>query len=98
MKATQILGTLLFVCLFATFSNAVGNKSDRQRTSIHQLGIYLSPGGGHWVKSKTADGSIVVLEDRSVWQIDLLDRLDTALWLPMTNITVVEIRKQITEA
>jgi hypothetical protein len=43
------------------------------------------------VKSKTDDGSIVVLEDRSAWEIDLFDRLDTALWLPMTSITVVEI-------
>jgi hypothetical protein len=42
------------------------------------------------VQSKTDDGSIVTLEDGSVWQIDPLDQIDTTLWLPMTEITVVE--------
>ena len=91
MNATRTLRMLLGICLFAAVAGAVENKPDRQHANIHQLGIYLSPGDGHWVKSKTADGSIVVLEDRSVWEIDLFDRLDTALWLPITNITVVEI-------
>lgn len=53
-------------------------------------GVYLSPGGGHWIKSKTSDGQIVTLEDRSVWMIDQLDRIETMLWLPITSITVVE--------
>jgi len=53
-------------------------------------GFYVSPGGGHWVQNKTDDGSIVTLEDGSVWQIDPLDQIDTALWLPITEITVVE--------
>src|SRR5262249_52405441 len=52
--------------------------------------VYAGVGGGHWVKSKTDDGEIVTLEDGSVWLIDVLDRIDTALWLPITDITVVE--------
>jgi len=41
---------------------------------------------GHWVNSVIDDGAIVTLEDESVWQIDSLDRIDTALWLPTTDI------------
>jgi hypothetical protein len=53
-------------------------------------GLYLSTGGGHWIKTRSDDGDIITLEDGSVWLIDPLDRIDTALWLPITDITVVE--------
>ena len=45
---------------------------------------------GHWIKSKSDDGAIITLEDGSVWQVDPLDRIDASLWLPITDITVVE--------
>ena len=43
---------------------------------------------GHWIKSVSNGGEIIILEDNSVWQIDSVDRIDTALWLPVTNIAV----------
>jgi hypothetical protein len=43
---------------------------------------------GHWIKSVTDDGSVIVLEDGSVWLIDDVSRIDTALWLPLTEIVV----------
>ena len=52
--------------------------------------FYSSPGDGHWIKSQSDDGTIITLEDDSVWQVDPLDRIDTSLWLPITDITVVE--------
>jgi hypothetical protein len=67
-----------------------GTERDEKPTNIHRFGVYVSPRDGHWVQSKTDDGSIVTLEDGSVWQIDPLDQIDTTLWLPMTEITVVE--------
>jgi len=45
---------------------------------------------GHWVKSVSSDGEIVILEDGSVWKIDLADRVDTALWLPTTSIVACD--------
>jgi hypothetical protein len=60
-------------------------------TDSRASAIYLSPGSGHWIQSVGDDGAVVVLEDRSVWLVDVLDRIDTALWLPMTEITVVEL-------
>lgn len=41
---------------------------------------------GHWVQSVSSSGEIVILEDGSVWKIGALDRIDTALWLPTTDI------------
>jgi len=53
-------------------------------------GIYPSTGPGHWIKSISANGRIVTLEDNSVWEISELDRLDVSLWLPSDDITVVD--------
>lgn len=43
---------------------------------------------GHWVDSVSDGGEIVKLEDGSLWQIDLVDQIDTSLWLPTTDIVV----------
>lgn len=61
---------------------------------VGALLIVLSPGpsaiacdSGHWVQDVSSNGAIVVLEDDSVWSIEPGDRVDTSLWLPMTDIT-----------
>ncbi|MFX3544878.1 hypothetical protein [Ralstonia mannitolilytica] len=41
---------------------------------------------GHWVDSVSDDGQIVKLEDQSIWQVDAVDAVDSALWLPTTDI------------
>ena len=41
---------------------------------------------GHWIKSVSRDGKVVILEDGSVWLIDFIDTIDTMLWLPITDI------------
>ena len=43
---------------------------------------------GHWVDYVSDGGEIVKLEDGSLWQIDSVDQIDTALWLPTTDIVV----------
>lgn len=45
---------------------------------------------GHWVDSVSSNGEIVVLDDGTVWSIDLGDQVDTSLWLPMTDITACD--------
>lgn len=47
---------------------------------------------GHWVDSVSNSGEIVKLEDGSIWQVDLVDRIDTMLWLPITDIIVCDDR------
>ncbi|QDT00573.1 hypothetical protein [Adhaeretor mobilis] len=51
--------------------------------------LYGNVGEGHWVKSKTNDGTVVVLEDGSTWKINPLGRLDSGLWLPLDSIIVL---------
>jgi hypothetical protein len=50
----------------------------------------ISVGSSHWIKDKIDDGKIIQLEDGSLWQVSLLDAIDSALWLRLDNITVIE--------
>jgi hypothetical protein len=56
---------------------------------------YPGVGGGHWISEVSSDGGIITLEDGSLWEISATDRVDTALWLPITDITVLESRSPI---
>jgi hypothetical protein len=51
--------------------------------------VYLDTGGGHWIQEVNSNGAVITLEDGSLWRVDELDRIDTALWLPVDNITVL---------
>lgn len=42
----------------------------------------------HWVRDKDRDGIVVVLEDRSMWEVHPSDRWMTARWLRMSTIIV----------
>jgi len=44
--------------------------------------------GGHWIEEVMGDGAIIKLNDGSLWQVDSADTVDSALWLPTTNIVV----------
>jgi len=53
-------------------------------------GTYLSDGGGHWIQKNVDSGSYIILEDGSLWKIEPLDKIDAMLWLPISDITVLE--------
>ena len=46
--------------------------------------------GGHWIDEVMGDGAIIKLEDGSLWQVDSVDTVDSALWLPTTNVVVCD--------
>ena len=50
---------------------------------------YLGSGDGHWIDQNT-EGKLIKLEDGSIWAISMLDQINTLLWLPISNITVIE--------
>lgn len=76
----------------------------RIRSSEHlgSSGLSMSPHGhgfrelmptdrcenGHWIVSVSRDGSIIVLEDGSAWEVDTLDRINSTLWLPTEDVLV----------
>jgi hypothetical protein len=43
---------------------------------------------GHWIDSVTDDGSIIKLEDGSIWEVMDGDTIDSQLWLPTSNIMI----------
>ncbi len=45
---------------------------------------------GHWIESVSDDGQIIKLEDGSVWEVDDVDTVDSALWLPTTDIVACD--------
>ena len=45
---------------------------------------------GHWISEVVNDGAVVVLQDGSMWRVDGIDQIDTALWLPLTSIAVCD--------
>ena len=51
---------------------------------------YLGVGSGHWIRENVDGGRFILLEDNSFWQVDPLDRIDTILWLPVSDVTVLE--------
>jgi hypothetical protein len=51
-------------------------------------GEYAGVGSRHWIKKVSSGGRVVELEDGSLWEINAVDRIDTAFWLPVTNISV----------
>lgn len=61
------------------------------RGAVAQGGMmYAAVGSGHWVKTTSSDGAVVVLEDGSTWQIESLSRIDSMLWLMADPIAVVD--------
>jgi hypothetical protein len=59
--------------------------------------LYARTGGGHWISENNSGGKIILLEDGSLWQINPIDQVDTALWLSITEITVLEVDSPIGE-
>lgn len=45
---------------------------------------------GHWIESVSDDGSIVKLDDGSVWKVSDADTIDSELWLPTEDIVVCD--------
>ena len=41
---------------------------------------------GHWIQEVLSNGEIIILEDGSVWRVDSVDTIDSALWLPISDI------------
>jgi hypothetical protein len=49
---------------------------------------YRSCEDGHWIDAVMDDGRLIKLEDGSLWEVDEIDTLDSALWLPRSDVVV----------
>ena len=43
---------------------------------------------GHWIDSVMADGKVIKIDDGSMWEVDDVDTVITAIWLPVTDVIV----------
>lgn len=41
-----------------------------------------------YIKEIKDQGKTIVLDNSSTWEVDMFDRLDTALWMRLDNVTV----------
>ena len=59
---------------------------------ILAVGIPLAPAiacdDGHWIEETLADGKVLKLEDGSLWRVDSIDTVTSALWVPMSDVIV----------
>lgn len=62
-------------------------KSSQPRPTV---GPYSDASSAHWIQENIDAGSMIVLEDGSIWKIDPLDKIEAMLWLPVSNITIVQ--------
>jgi len=72
---------------------AVATKGNDKSASV--ASSYSGIGSGHWIRERSDGGRFITLEDGSFWEINTVDQVDTALWLPITDITVILSRNPI---
>jgi hypothetical protein len=60
--------------------------SENNGTEIKR--VYLDVGSTHTIEENIADGAVLLLDDRSLWEVTMLDQIDSILWLPAADITV----------
>ncbi|HZM06440.1 MAG TPA: hypothetical protein VFC44_25845 [Candidatus Saccharimonadales bacterium] len=70
-------------------------RSSEPSKRLSDAGIVFVPdgyvvGGGHWIDDVMDDGNLIKLEDGSLWKVSPVDAIDSALWLPVTDITVID--------
>ena len=49
----------------------------------------------HYLKDKTEDGTIIILDDDSIWEIASIDRAETSIWLEENGIDVVKAEQPV---
>ena len=60
----------------------------RPHRAVPQPADYTAYGGGHLIRSVSAGGQFVTLEDGSVWEIEPAVRFQTADWQAEAPVTV----------
>ena len=69
---------------------ASGAKVLRSTTAIPGSASYAGVGQKHWVQSVAQGGGWIQLEDGSLWQVSPIDKIHTAVWLPIEYVIVVK--------
>lgn len=67
---------------------------ERQRIAA---GVPVASSGSekHWIKTASRDGSVIVLEDESVWEVAYTSRIDVSLWMELDDVVIVDDAKLV---
>jgi hypothetical protein len=57
------------------------------------MAFYTRTREEHWLRDKHDFGIVVILEDKSMWEVHPSDRLTTSRWLRMSTIIVEHVQK-----
>lgn len=44
----------------------------------------------HWIADKGENGTVIVLEDGSVWAVDAVDQVKVSVWLQVDKVMIVK--------
>lgn len=72
-----------FLVIAALAAAGAGLRAQNQREPR-----YPSPGPGHFIKENRESGRYLVLEDRSVWEIDPANRYRTREWQELEGVAI----------
>jgi hypothetical protein len=67
-------------------------NSKRVEQSISPAGVRTSAvrSSGHWISGIDSEGAMIMLEDRTIWEVSPVDRINSSLWLRTSSITITE--------
>ncbi|MCP5537205.1 MAG: hypothetical protein H7A51_13375 [Akkermansiaceae bacterium] len=59
------------------------------------VGLYRGGAKGHWIQKKIDNGSMIQLEDGSIWEVSPMSKIDTALWLAIDNVIIASSKNPL---
>jgi len=62
------------------------NQLNHQKRKLNEM----IDSDNHWIQKVIDNGKYILLEDKSLWEISPIDVIYTSIWLPITNIVIVE--------
>lgn len=62
------------------------NQLNEQNRKLNEMIV----SDNHWIQKVIDNGKYILLEDKSLWEISPIDVIYTSIWLPITNIVIVE--------
>ena len=64
--------------------------SPENKSPQRPKGSYPISSSQHWIQQVIASGKLIVLEDGSLWEVSPIDIVYSSIWLPISNIAVLE--------
>lgn len=82
---------ILLSCEFGLSSLPKSLKHKIEELQMEQKKLIDAKGSDdHWIQKVIDNGKFILLEDNSLWEVSSIDIIYSSLWLPISNIIIVE--------